>query len=123
MLEQPVPAFQVDLLSPYPRKVLAIYGTKWPERCTPNRAWTGHLPYSGNNVADLQCERHHVAGGTTTLESVLGGETETATLAWLVSTLEHSRTRGHTKLVVYLEAVMEDVMFEVEAAARGRRYT
>jgi hypothetical protein len=57
------------------------------------------------------------------LDLVLGADTETATLAWLVSALEHSRTRGHTKLVVYLEAVMEDLMFEVEAAARGRRYT
>ena len=57
------------------------------------------------------------------MEVVLGADTETATLAWLVSALEHSRTRGHTKLVVYLEAVMEDLMFEVEAAARKRRYT
>jgi hypothetical protein len=57
------------------------------------------------------------------LDLVLGADTETATLAWLVGALEHSRTRGHTKLVVYLEAVMEDIMFEVEAAARGRRYT
>jgi hypothetical protein len=89
----------------------------------PNQAWTGQLPYSGNNVPDLQCERHYVAGGTTTLDLVLGADTETATLAWLVSTLEHSRTRGHSKLVVYLEAVMEDLLFEVEAAARGRRYT
>ena len=89
----------------------------------PNQAWTGHLPYSGNNVPDLQCERHHGAGGTTTtLDLVLGGDTETATLAWLVSALEHSRTRGHTKLVNYLEAVVEDVVFEVEAAARRRRY-
>jgi hypothetical protein len=57
------------------------------------------------------------------LDFVLGADTETATLAWIVSALEHFRTRGHTKLVVYLEAVMEDVIFEVEAAARGRRYT
>jgi hypothetical protein len=89
----------------------------------PNQAWTGHLPYSGNNVPDLQCRRNHVAGGTITLDLVLGADTETATLAWLVSALEHSRTRGHTKLVVYLEAVMEDVIFEAEAAARGCRYT
>ena len=84
----------------------------------PIQAWTGHLPYSGNNIPDLQCERHRVAGGSTTLGLVLGADTETATLAWLVSALEHSRTRGDTKLVDYLEAVVEDVVFEVEAAAR-----
>jgi hypothetical protein len=52
------------------------------------------------------------------LDLVLGGDTETATLAWLVSALEHSRTRGHTKLVDYFEAVVEDVVFEMEMVAR-----
>jgi hypothetical protein len=53
---------------------------------------------------------------------VLGEDTETATLAWLVSALEHTRIRGQTKLVGYLEAVVEDVVFEVEAAACRRKY-
>ncbi len=47
-------------------------------------------------------------------------DTDTATLAWLVSALEQSRSRGEMKLVGYLEAVVEDVVFEVEAAARRR---
>ena len=43
---------------------------------------------------------------------------ETATLLWLVSALEHARSRGQTKVVGYLEEVADDVVFEVEAAAR-----
>jgi hypothetical protein len=44
--------------------------------------------------------------------------TETATLLWLVSALEHARARGQKKLVGYLEAVVDDVVFEMEVAAR-----
>jgi len=43
----------------------------------------------------------------------------TATLAWLVSALEHTRSRGQTKVVGYLEEVADDVVFEVEMAARA----
>jgi hypothetical protein len=47
---------------------------------------------------------------------------ETATLVWLVSALEHARSRGQTKVVGYLEEVADDVVFEVEAAARRREH-
>jgi hypothetical protein len=47
-----------------------------------------------------------------------GADTETATLAWLVDALDYARSRGQTKLVGYLEEVADDVVFEVEAAAR-----
>jgi hypothetical protein len=43
----------------------------------------------------------------------------TATLVWLVSELEHARRRDQTKLVGYLEAVLDDVVFEMESAARS----
>jgi hypothetical protein len=57
------------------------------------------------------------------LNSTLGEDSETATLAWLVEALEHARARGQTKLVGYLEEVADDVVvFEVEAAARRRGY-
>lgn len=49
-------------------------------------------------------------------------DTETATLAWLVSALEHARTRGHAPLIDYLDAVVEDVVFEMESAARRGEY-
>ena len=52
------------------------------------------------------------------MDATLDVDADTATLAWLVSGLEHARARGQTKLVGYLEAVVEDVVFEVEAAAR-----
>jgi len=45
-------------------------------------------------------------------------DSETATLTWLVGALEHARSRGQTKIVGYLEEVAEDVVFEVEMAAR-----
>ena len=47
-----------------------------------------------------------------------GADTEQATLAWLVEALEYARSGGQTKLVGYLEEVADDVVFEVEAAAR-----
>jgi len=49
---------------------------------------------------------------------MLDVDTETATQAWLVSALEHARTRGQKKVVGYLEEVADDVVFEVEMAAR-----
>lgn len=52
------------------------------------------------------------------MDSALVVDNETATLVWLVNALEHTRARGQTKLVGYLEAVVEDVVFEMEAAAR-----
>ena len=83
-----------------------------------------HLPYSdsGNAFSTLKCEQRHLAGGGTTLDSALIGHTDAATLAWLVSALEHARIRGQIKLVAYLEAVADDVVFEVEAAAGAVRF-
>lgn len=52
------------------------------------------------------------------LEVMPGTTMETAVLAWLVGALEHARMRSQTKLVSYLEAVLDDVVFEVEMAAR-----
>ena len=51
------------------------------------------------------------------MDSALVVDTDTATLVWLVNALEHTRARGQTKLVGYLEAVVDDVVFEVESAA------
>jgi hypothetical protein len=45
-------------------------------------------------------------------------DSETATLAWLVGALEHARSRGQTKVVGYLEEVADEVVFEMEMAAR-----
>ena len=50
-------------------------------------------------------------------------DSETATLAWLVAALEHARSKDQTKVVGYLEEVADDVVFEVEVAARKSRHT
>ena len=46
-------------------------------------------------------------------------DSETATLAWLVEALEYTRSNGQMKVVGYLEEVADDVVFEVEMAARA----
>ena len=51
-----------------------------------------------------------------------GVDTHKVTLNWLSSTLEHTRTRGQTKLLGYMEAVLDEVVFEMESAARRRGY-
>ena len=51
----------------------------------------------------------------------LGVGNETAALAWLVGALEQARAQRQTKLVDYLEVVLEDVVFEMESAARSKR--
>ena len=51
-------------------------------------------------------------------DAMTGVDIETATLAWLVSALEHARSRGQTKVVAYLEEVADEVVFEVEMVAR-----
>ncbi len=56
--------------------------------------------------------------GGSTVDSMLGADTDTATLAWLVSALEQARREGQSKTVGYLEAVLDDVEFEMEMAAR-----
>ena len=46
-----------------------------------------------------------------------------STLVWLVRALEYARTRGQTKVIGYLEEVADDVVIEVESAARRIGYT
>lgn len=43
---------------------------------------------------------------------------EDATLAWLEGALEHAYSHGQHSVLAYLEAVMEDLVFE-EETARG----
>jgi hypothetical protein len=70
-----------------------------------------------NSVPILGCEQRRFTGGST-LESMLGAHTETATLAWLEEALEHAYSQGQRFALAYLEAVMEDVVFEEEITAR-----
>ena len=84
----------------------------WPKVCS--RIAHGRL------YCALHCEHCGNTGGDV-LSPTLGANNETVALAWLVSALEQARTQGQTKLVDYLEVVMEDVVFEMESAARSKR--
>jgi hypothetical protein len=78
----------------------------------------GNMPYSANTFSTLVCEQRHIIGRST-LDSTLGAHTDTATLAWLISALGHARTQGQTKLLTYLQIILEDTVFEMESSARG----
>ena len=55
------------------------------------------------------------------MSPTLGVDNEAAALAWLVGALDQARAQSQTKLVGYLEVILEDVVFEMESAARSRR--
>ena len=45
---------------------------------------------------------------------------ESVALAWLEAALEHAYAHGQMQTLAYLEALMEDVVFVMEMAARKR---
>lgn len=45
-------------------------------------------------------------------------EHESATMAWLEAALEHAYSHGQLRVLAYLEAVMEDLVFEEQIAVR-----
>jgi len=58
-------------------------------------------------------------GGTLLAEDLTQeADSETATLEWLVTALQYTRSNGQTKVVGYLEEVADDVVFEVEMEIR-----
>ena len=67
----------------------------------PFRSTIRALSYLGGNVLDVRT----------------GADTETATLGWLVDALEYTRGKGRTRVVDYLEAVLDDVVFEMESGS------
>ncbi len=42
-------------------------------------------------------------------------------LSWLMSALEHTRAQGQTEVTGYLEAIADDVVFEMESSANKHR--
>jgi len=58
-------------------------------------------------------------GGTLLIEGLKPeADTKAATLEWLVTALQYTRSRSQAKVVGYLEEVADDVVFEVEMVAR-----
>ncbi len=54
----------------------------------------------------------------TRLQLVTSKHDGTADLAWLVEASGYARSNGQTKVVGYLEAVLDDAVFEMEMLAR-----
>jgi hypothetical protein len=71
-----------------------------------------------NLVPKLGCEQRSITGGSV-LDPMLVADTEDATLAWLEEALEHAYSHGQHSALAYLEAVMEDVVFEEEMTTRA----
>ncbi len=65
----------------------------------------------------LDCECRSSEGDW--LEQATGTHDGTAFLTWLDRALEHARTQDQTKLVDYLEIIADDMIFEMEFAARN----
>ncbi len=55
-------------------------------------------------------------------ELATGAANETAVdLSWLMSALEHARAQDQTKVMHYLEAIADDVIFEMESSANKHK--
>ena len=65
----------------------------------------------------LEWERCPTRGGRVP-DVPTGTDAHTATLLWLMGTLERAREGGQERLVGHLEAVAEEAVFEAEAVAR-----
>ena len=48
---------------------------------------------------------------------------ESVSLAWLEDALEHAYAHGQMQTLAYLEALMEDVVFEMEMATSKKAFT
>ncbi len=52
------------------------------------------------------------------MQQTLTQDEQNTTLAWLEAALEHAHSHGQRFALAYLEAVIEDVVFEEEITAR-----
>ena len=48
---------------------------------------------------------------------------ESVSMAWLEDAIGHAQAHGQMKALAYLEAVKEDVVFEMEMGATRKGYT
>ncbi len=71
---------------------------------------------SGTGV--LTGVRFHRCFGREPMHQTFTQDHENATVAWLEAALEHAYSHGQHSALAYLEAVMEDVVFEEEITAR-----
>ncbi len=60
--------------------------------------------------------------GVITTNLKMGVDGETAALTWLVSAMGYASAQGQETLVGYLEAVMEEAVFEMEMTAKKKAF-
>lgn len=77
----------------------------------------GAITYSESSLPFVLFDER-IPGRGIALDVMSAAETE-ATLGWLVGALEQARTQGQSKAVMHLQDVADDMVFEVELAARG----
>jgi hypothetical protein len=56
------------------------------------------------------------------LDPATGAGNEPASLEWLEDALKHAHAQGRPRTLAYLEAVMEDAVFEAQMAAARRAF-
>lgn len=71
-----------------------------------------------SGVGVLTGVRSHWCFGREPMRQTFAHEHENATMAWLGGALDTAHSHGQSKALAYLEAVMEEVVFEEEMAAR-----
>jgi hypothetical protein len=69
-------------------------------------------------VVTLRYTANTVLAERVRLELKANVDDDTATLRWLVGALQQARSQGQTKVLDHLETIADDVVFEMEMAAR-----
>ena len=57
------------------------------------------------------------------MDLAASGDEESVALAWLEDALGYAYVHGQMQTLAYLEAVMEDVVFEMEMAASKKAFS
>ena len=71
-----------------------------------------------SGIGVLIGERSRRCFGGEAMHQTFTHQYENATVAWLEAALEHAYSHGQHSTLAYVEAVMEDVVFEEEITAR-----
>jgi hypothetical protein len=85
-----------------------------PRLCVPEHTGVIALPYTMKTAALWRCWGHYGVGVLPTV-----GVDNEANLAWLEEALLYAFAHSRPHLWAYLEAVMDDVLFEMELEARS----
>ena len=76
-----------------------------------------------SDITVLTGVRSHRCFGREAMHETWTPGDEKATLAWLEDALGYASAHGEMKILAYLEALMEDVVFEMEMATSKKAFT